>query len=44
MAPFRPDIRPGGRRGSVEVGGVDVWGVCLLGGAEEGWAMTGTLL
>ena len=44
MAPFRPDISPGGRRGSVEL---VLWGVWQVGGveeeAEEGWAMTGAL-
>ena len=46
MAPLRPEMRPGGRRGSVdEVGGVSFWEVDGPGEAEEvGRAIIGALL
>ena len=43
MAPFRPDMRPGGRSESA-MDVLGLWGACPVGGAEEVCAITGALL
>ena len=43
MAPFRPDMRLRGRRGS-DMDVLGLWGACPVGGAEEVCAITGELL